>query len=350
MKSKNKLLSPTSRLNFIFVAGTALILIAALAVASALEFAFIYFGLITKGDGITSNWYWVLIFVGTSLIIGLVLAFLLGKVIFKPINTIVDGMTKLSDGDYSTRIDLGKYDGMKKLTNSFNLLACELENTEILKNDFINDFSHELKTPIVSIKGLITLMKNENLTEEKRRQYLTVMDEEASRLTQMTSNALYLSKLETQGILTNKERFNVSEQIRASVLLLERKWNEKKLTPVLDFDEYYISANEDMLKQVWLNLIDNAIKFSVPERELTVRAEKKDGSLCVTVENYGAEIPEEYRTAIFNKFYQCDRSRATEGNGIGLSIVKHITDLHNGKISVHCKGGITAFTVALPTE
>ena len=345
-----KQLSPTGRLKIWFVAGTAVILLVALAIANVLEYTFVRFDLISWGETPTSGWYWVLIFGATSVLIGLFLAFLLGRIIFKPINTIVHGMTKLSEGDFSTRIDLGKYDGMKKLTNSFNSLAQELENTEILRSDFINDFSHELKTPIVSISGLISLMKSDNLSEEKKREYLNVMEEEAARLTQMTSNALYLSKIETQGILTNKKSFNVSEQIRNSLLLLERKWSKKNLSPSLEFEEYIISANEDMLKQVWLNLIDNAIKFSEPEKELKITAEIMFEELFVSIENSGPEIPKSDYEAIFNKFYQCDKSRSTDGNGIGLSIVKHIVNLHGGEIMVNSKNGKTVFTVSIPIK
>jgi len=345
-----KKLSPTSRLNIVFVAGTAAILLVALAVASILEYTFIHFKLISWGDSQYSGWYWIFVFAGTSIIIGLILALLLGKIIFKPINTIVDGMTQLSEGNYTTRIDLGKYDGMKKLTNSFNSLAMELESTEILHTDFVNDFSHEIKTPLVSLCGLISLMKSDNLPEEKRKEYLAVMEEEANRLTHMTSSALYLSKLETQGILTNQKKFNVSEQIRNSMLLLERKWSQKNIEPNIEIDEYTISANEDMLKQVWVNLIDNAIKFSDEGKELTVTAVEDSNILTVKIENYGPEIKESDREAIFNKFYQCDKSRSTEGNGIGLSIVKHIVTLHGGQIKVDSNSGKTSFSVTLPIK
>ena len=259
-----------------------------------------------------------------------------------------DGLVKLSEGDFSSRIELGKYYGMKNLTNNFNALAKELENNEILRTDFVSDFSHELKTPIVSISGLIGLMKNENLSYEKRRHYLTVMEEEANRLTQMTSNALYLSKIETQGILTNRNTYNVSEQIRSSVLLLERKWSKKDIEFSLEFDEYTIFANEDMLKQVWVNLIDNAIKFSNQNGLITITINKCEKELEITVQNNGPAIEESDYELIFNKFYQCDKSRATEGNGIGLSIVKHIITLHSGRIGVACKDGKTTFTVTLP--
>ena len=341
-------LSPLTRINVAFIVGAAAILLVALLIATMLEYTFKKLNIISIVGIGTSGWYWVVIFIATSIVVGLVLAFLLGRIIFNPINKIVDGMERLSEGDFSTRLSLGKYDEIKKIENSFNTLATELQKTEILRSDFINDFSHEFKTPIVSISGLITLLKNENLPEEKRRQYLLVMEEEAKRLTQMTSNSLYLSKIETQGILTNKVRFNVSEQIRDSLLLLERKWTEKDITPSLDFDEYTISANEDMLKQVWVNLIDNAIKFSNPGSEIEINAKADGNMLTVSIGNYGTEIPESDYDAIFNKFYQCDKSRSSEGNGIGLSIVKHIINLHNGKITVESKNGKTVFTVSIP--
>ena len=345
MKTK---LTAIGRLNAILIIGTAAILLIAMLVASVLEYTFVHFKIINLGASESSNWYWIFVFAGTSIIIGLLLAILLGKILFKPFNTIVDGMTRLSGGDFSTRIDLGKYDGMKSLTNSFNALAKELDNTEILRSNFVNDFSHELKTPIVSISGLISLMKNENLDEEKRKQYLLIMEEEANRLTQMTSNALYLSKIETQGILTHKTRFNVSEQLRASVLLLERKWEKKSLSLELDFEEYYVLANEDMLKQVWVNLIDNAIKFSIEGGELKISVTRTGQCISVAITNTGREIPEEERELIFNKFYQADSSRSTEGNGIGLSIVKHIVALHSGEIEVDCQDGRTTFLVNMP--
>jgi signal transduction histidine kinase len=333
-----------------FILGTAVILLFALVTSSVMEITFLKLEKIIIGTEDTTGFYWVLVFIATSVILGVLLALLLGRMIFKPVNDIVDGMTKLADGDYSTRIQLGQYEGMKTLADRFNALAEELENTEMLRSDFINEFSHEMNTPLLSITGLIKLMKSENLSEEKRNQYLAIMEEEADRLSHMTSNSLYLSKIESQGILTNKKRFNLSEQIRSSVLLLEKKWTEKALIPVLDFEEYTIRANEDMLKQVWVNLIDNAIKFSSDGKELIISISENEGKIEIKVENYGIEIPESEYSAIFNKFYQCEKSRSTNGNGIGLSIVKQIITLHSGDISVKSENGKTTFTVTLPKQ
>ncbi len=336
------------RFSLFLIAGTAVILLIAEIISTVMEFVFTRFNILEQPTPEDSNWYLFFIFSGSSILIGVALALVLTRMLLKPINTLADGIHKLSVGDFSARIEPDKYNSLKKLAANFNTLAEELEKTEILRNDFVNEFSHELKTPIVSISGLISLLKSENLTEEKRQSYLAIMEEEAHRLTEMTSNALYLSKLETQTILTNKKKFNVSEQIRDSFLLLERKWSQKELIPDIEIEEFSISANEDMMKQVWVNLIDNAIKFSDKGREIQITAESMYDHLYVSIENYGPAIPESDYEAIFNKFYQCDKSRSTEGNGIGLSIVKHIITLHGGEVMASSRGGKTTFTVVLP--
>lgn len=339
--------SATKGLKLAFVLGTAAILLVALAISNVLDYLFLNFNSLPYQIALEKEWYIVLIFTATSIFIGLGLAFILGRIIFKPMTIITDGLSKLSEGDYSERIYLGGYDSMKSLSDNFNKLANELEKTEILRNDFVNEFSHEMKTPIVSISGLISLLKDDTLPEDKRKQYIEIIEKEVTRLTDMTSNALYLSKIEAQGILTNKTTYNLSEQIRECILLLERKWTKKGLTPVLEFGEHEITANEDMLKQVFVNLIDNAIKFSNENSEFSVFIEKAEQYTVIDVSNYGIEIPESEQNAIFGKFYQCDKSRSTDGNGIGLSIVKHIVALHGGTVSVTSENGKTTFTVTI---
>ncbi len=359
MKKQNKKNSAQRRIYLYFILSTAAALLVALITATVLEFLFTHFDIISLTPLQDKGWYWILIFTFTSIIIGLILASILSRFMFRPINTVMDGMTKLSEGEFSTRIDLSRYEGMQSLAKSFNSLAQELESTKILREDFVNDFSHELKTPIVSLVGLIGLMKNEKLPTAKRRHYLDIMESEANRLRQMTESTLYLSKIESQSILTDKTRINLSELIRSCVLLYEKKWSAKELSLSLDFDEHEILANEDMLKQVFINLIDNAIKFATDKSELKIEIEKTNEStlgsedtprLTVRVINEGEPIPDSELDAIFNKFYQCDSSRSTEGNGIGLSIVKQIVTLHEGRVFASSKDGKTTFTVEVPTE
>jgi signal transduction histidine kinase len=226
-------------------------------------------------------------------------------------------------------------------------MAQELEHTEMLRGDFVNNFSHEFKTPIVSIAGFAKLLKKGNLSEEQKAEYLDIIEEESLRLSEMATNVLNMTKIENQAILSEVTTFNLSEQIRFCVLILEKRWESKHLEISLEFDEYEISASEELLKQVWINLLDNAIKYS-PEYGLIVIKIREEGNLyLVSVANSGEEIPVEKREKIFEKFYQADESHSAAGNGIGLSIVKSVIDLHGGEVSVDCKNGITTFNIKI---
>ena len=235
-----------------------------------------------------------------------------------------------------------------QISDGFNKMAQELQNTEMLRSDFINNFSHEFKTPIVSIAGFAKLLKRGNLTQRQREEYLDIIEEESMRLSDMATNVLNLTKVENQTILTGQSTFNLSEQLRASILLLERKWSKKNLQWQLEFGEYRITANEELLKQVWINLLDNAIKFSPEGGTIAVRITEQGGTLAVSVRNAGAAIPQPEQEKIFRKFYQADESHSSEGNGIGLAIVKRVTELHRGTVVVRSGNDETTFTVTLP--
>lgn len=293
----------------------------------------------------------LLFMAGISLAIGSIISLVLIKIPLKPINKLVNGLNSLAAGNFGTRLDygtIGNHPTFNEITESFNTLAEELEHTEVLRSDFVNNFSHEFKTPIVSIAGFAKILKRGDLTEEQRRQYLNAIEEESLRLSYMATNVLNMTKLENQSILSDVSLFNLSEQIRSSVLLLERAWDKKKIELMLDFDEFSIEANEEMLKQVWINLIDNAIKFAPQYGTVKIDIEQREELLRVTVGNTGSEIPEESREKLFNKFYQADESHSSDGNGIGLAIVKRVTELHSGSVSVESKEGYTSFTVELP--
>ena len=287
-----------------------------------------------------------------SLILGWVLVFFSIRIPLKPIHTLISHMNRLAMGDFETRIEskgiLSNHPAMKGISDSFNKLAEELENTEMLRGDFINNFSHEFKTPIVSIAGFAKLLKRGNLTEEQRIAYLTSIEEESLRLSYMATNVLNLTKVENQTILSEVTSFNLSEQVRSAVLLLEAKWSEKNIDLQLDFDEHTVEGNEELLKQVWINLMDNAVKFSPRCGAVLLDVTEEGSTVRVTVSNTGPEIPPEKREKIFGKFYQGDESHATEGNGIGLAIVKRVVDLHGGTVEITCKDGMTSFTVTLP--
>lgn len=283
---------------------------------------------------------------------GMIVAAVVSKFPLKPIRNLIDGMDALASGDFSSRVNVGaimrNYPSYVGVANSFNKMAEQLESTEMLRSDFVNNFSHEFKTPIVSIAGFAKLLKRENLTREQQQEYLNAIETESLRLSAMATNVLSLTKVENQTILTNVTQFNLSEQIRSCVLLLERKWSEKDLELVLEFEEYMIQANEELLKQVWINLLDNAVKFSPRGHTIQIAIREEKNEIQVEILNTGSNIPEDKQPYIFNKFYQAEESHTTPGNGVGLAIVKRVVDLHGGRVTVRNQENAAVFTVALP--
>ncbi len=290
-----------------------------------------------------------------GLISGLFVAMLSGKFIFQPVERFLAQINRLARGDYSARISFGRKSRAnstaQQLEDGFNKLAQELESTEMLRSDFINNFSHEFKTPIVSIAGFAKLLRRGDLTPQQQAEYLEVIETESLRLAAMANNVLDLTRVENQTILTGVTRYNLSEQIRSCVLMLmEGKWRKKEMEYAVDFDEYTVEGNEELLRQVWVNLLDNAVKFSPEGATVTVKIAEAAGAICVTVENTGSFIAPEQYERIFRKFFQADESHATEGNGIGLALVKKIVRLHDGQVEVRSDESKTAFTVTLPQQ
>ena len=311
------------------------------------------FGVIGNLEGSTSTILALVIVGQSSVLISFGISFLLIKIPLKPINILINHMNRLAAGDFKTRLSFGKSlsknPTFKEISESFNRMAEELENTEMLRGDFINNFSHEFKTPIVSIAGLAKLVNKGDIDEEQRGQYLNTIESESLRLADMATNVLNLTKVENQKILSDITEFNLSEQVRASVLLLENKWSQKDIELSLDFEEIKIEGNEELLKQVWINLTDNAIKFSPVGGAVTFEMDQDDESVTVCIKNAG-DISDADRRKIWNKFYQSDKSHTTEGNGIGLAIVKRIVELHGGDVDVESKDGEVCFYVTLPSE
>lgn len=294
----------------------------------------------------------VLIMAGASLVLGAGLSVLLSRMLSKPMNQILYAMDELSGGNFKVRLHLkgriAKLQAFTDFENGFNRMADQLDHTEILQSDFVNNFSHEFKTPIVSIAGFANLLGKKGITDEQRAEYTAIIEEESRRLSAMATNVLSLSKIENMTMLKDLTEFNLAEQIRGCVLLLEEKWSAKDLSFNLDMDEEPIRANEELLKQVWINLLDNAVKYADEHSEIGVSIGSMGDTLLISVLNRGPGIPVSEREHIFGRFYQVDRSRAESGNGIGLAVVKKIVDLHEGQITVSGSPHETVFTVMLP--
>lgn len=296
----------------------------------------------------------LLVMGAVSLIVGGILSAVFGKMFMQPINRFLNQMNRLAAGDFRARIHFGKpissHPTFQEVEDSFNAAAEELEQTEMLRSDFINNFSHEFKTPIVSIAGFAKLLRRGDLTSVQQQEYLAIIEEESLRLAHMATSVLDMTKIENQAILTNVRTYNVSEQVRAAILLLEDKWAKKDLEFDLQMGECQVSANEELLKHVWLNLLDNAIKFSPAGGCISIHLEEQGEMIEVSVGNNGTPIPPERIKRIFHKFYQADESHASQGNGIGLSIVEKVVQLHGGSVEVESAEEKTVFTVRLPKD
>ena len=269
-----------------------------------------------------------------SIVLGTVLTFFLSSIPIKPVQSVLNAIERVAGGDYSVRLELKGPDPLMQVAEQFNLMAEELQSVELLRTDFVNNFSREFKTPIVSIRGFAKLLKNDDLTDEERNEYLDIIVDESERLSELATNVLELSKLEQQSILTNRTTFNVSEQLRLVIAMMYQKWQDKNTEILFDSREYMLTGNEEMLKQAWINLLDNALKFSPDYGSVHVQIWHKDDHMVIRISDHGAEMSDETAAHIFDKFYQGDTSHTTAGNGLGLTITAKIIALHGGSIRV----------------
>lgn len=282
-----------------------------------------------------------------SVILGTLLSWAVGRYVLRPYERLLFGMSRLRAGSYGVRLKEGK--GVyHRAYQTFNALASELEKVQILRSDFINNFSHEFKTPLVSMQGLVGLMKNKSLPEEKQKEYLGIIEEEIRHLSLLTTNVLNMSRLDSQSILRDVSELNLAEQLRTCLLFFERSWEEKALSLSIDMEEVSLFASEELLKHIWLNLLDNAIKYSPEGASLGVSLSRSGTHAVVRISNEGPVIPEAEREKIFTKFYQSDRVGVKKGNGIGLSVVSRIVSLHSGSVRCLREGEQTVFEVRLP--
>ena len=273
------------------------------------------------------------------------------KSVFRPLRKIIAATEEVAAGNYKVQLDETSHpqSDLGMLQRSFNNMARELDGIEMLRNDFINNFSHEFKTPVVSIRGFAEQLRIGGLTEEERREYIDIIADESKRLTNMASNVLLLSKLESQQIVTEKTEFYLDEQIRAAILMLEGGWVEKNIELDIDLDAVKYTFNEDMLSHVWINLFSNAVKFTPSEGKISCTLRDTGSAAVVVISDTGIGMDEEVQRHIFEKFYQGDRSHSSSGNGIGLTIVHRIIDLCEGSISIESRPEMgSTFTVILP--
>jgi signal transduction histidine kinase len=279
-----------------------------------------------------------------------------GAMIYKIIKTlkirmgkILDGITKVAQGDLDVEIDINNAGEYEVIYSNFNKMVKELRNTKIEMQNFVNDFSHEFKTPITSIQGFAELLLDTEVNEQDRKQYLQIIAEESARLSELSQNTLLLSKLEAQQVVIDKREFYLDEQIKKCAIVLFRELEKKQITLNMELPKVKYYGNPELIQQIWMNLISNAIKFTPQKGEITIIIVAKEKHIIVDISDSGIGMEEETIKHIFVKYYQGDASHATRGYGLGLSIVERIVTLCGGKITVtSVPGSGSTFTTTLP--
>ncbi len=277
--------------------------------------------------------------------------FLFTRFIYRYLDKISDAMQKVADGDYTVRLDAEKDQPFRELYRNFNTMAEELGGVEMLKNDFINGYAHELRTPITSINGFAEMLLNDDgtLSREEKRSYLEIIASESRRLADLAGNSLLMSRLDTQKIIPDKKPFSLDEQLRRCSILLSGQWTEKELDMTMDLDEAVYVGDYDLMQHLWINLLTNAVKYTPKGGSITVTLKNEEKFIAVSVADTGKGISPEDRERIFDKYYQTDKSHSKRGLGLGLAICKRIVQLCNGTLEVESEVGVgSTFTVRLP--
>lgn len=292
----------------------------------------------------------IVILFGLCIMLGTALTAFFSRKALNPIRKVIDATHRVANGDFNVKIDLKGIGELEELSHSFNKMTQELSTIETLRSDFINNFSHEFKTPIVSVRGFAKLLKENKLSEEERREYLDIIITESERLAALSTNVLTLSKYENLEIIVDKTPFRLDEQLRRTIVLMEPKWSAKEITVNVELDEVIYIGSEDLTQQIWLNLLDNAIKFSYQGGLINITLVNANDEIRFVIQDDGPGMAEQSKARIFDKFYQGDTSHSKAGYGLGLPLVKRIVKLCGGDIIVQSElGKGSMFTIVLPS-
>ena len=271
----------------------------------------------------------------------------------KVMNDTLEALDDIARGDFDVLVETDEHGHYQELVERVNKMARELRSMEHLRQDFVSNVSHEIQSPLTSISGYAELLQQEDLPSELRRHYAEIIEVESRRLSKLSDNLLRLSVLDAEQAPRPFAPFRLDKQLEEVLLVLEPQWAAKGLSPDVSLEKITVTADQDLLQQVWMNLLHNSIKFTPDGGTLTVTLREEPDAVHCTIADDGIGIPEEALIRIFERFYKVDkaRDRSLGGNGLGLSLAKKIIDLHGGTIAVQSAPGEgTAFTVTLPKE
>jgi signal transduction histidine kinase len=284
-----------------------------------------------------------------TLLIGSVLIVIAVAMIAKPIKAVSEATKKVADGDFDLRLKVKGKDELAVLAQNFNIMTEALSRNDYIHRDFVSNVSHEFKTPIASIKGFGKLLKDPELSEIQRQEYIDIIVDESDRLWKLSANVLKLSELENGVLGLKKEAFSLDESIRRVVLLLQEKWEAKNIDLDIQLDEMIYKGDQELMAQVIINLLTNAIHHTPENGEIRIDLKATAKEVIVKIVDTGKGITTEDQEKIFDRFYKADQSRSTPGTGLGLTISQRIVSLHGGTIAVESTlGAGSTFCVRLP--
>ncbi len=288
----------------------------------------------------------------TSVLIGWIVSLFLTRYFFRPIIQMIYATRAMAKGDYSIRCQEPETRGeLADLIRSVNALGKELGNLELFRTDFIDTFSHEFKTPMVSIHGFAKQLKNPELTAAQKDEYADIIIAESKRLVTLSQNALLLTKYDKLDIIPDKTVYRLDEQIRRCMQALLHSWLEKNLELDGELQEVSYFGNEELTAHIWINLLSNAIKFSPEGGVIRVWLDSDGDLITVVIADEGPGMTKEVQARVFDRFYQGDPSHKGEGNGLGLPIVKRLVELSGGTVDItSAPGKGTRMSVTLPAR
>ncbi|MCF6136548.1 sensor histidine kinase [Pseudalkalibacillus berkeleyi] len=294
----------------------------------------------------------MMILFSSVIVIGSLLFIATTRWITNPIKTLIHSAKQLSKGNFGIHIPTKRKDEVGQLTTTFNKMVHDLRQLDEMRQQFVSDVSHEIQSPLTSIQGFAKALKDDMADNpETRKEYINIIEKEARRLSSLSENLLKLTILESDAPVVNLTDYNLSEQLREVIMTLEPQWSQKEQTIDIDLDETTIHGDREMLEQVWINLMSNAIHYSSEHKTIHVQVTEDASSVKVIFKDQGIGMEEVELARIFERFYKADTSRtkAKNGSGLGLSIVKKIIDLHNGAIDVKSSpSNGSTFTISIP--
>ena len=272
----------------------------------------------------------------------------------KPARELAEATAKVADGDFSVYLPTvhtaDKYDYLDIMILDFNKMVEELGSIETLKTDFVSNVSHEMKTPIATIKNYAELLQRGSIDDTTRKEYAEIIEQSAGKLSDLISNILRLNKLEHQRIIADKEYYDITRQLYDCILQFENVLDEKNLELEVEIEERtQVYADESLMELVWNNLLSNAVKFTEPGGTIKVQQQSTADKVQIVISDTGCGMNAAQQKHIFDKFYQGDTSHSKDGNGLGLALVKRVLELMDGEIQVESAEGIgSSFIVTLP--